>query len=213
MTTVDRAKRGRGITMFLVDMDTPGVRIVRSEPTMMDDEPCEIAFDNVRVPAANRVGGEGEGFKFAQDWINVGRIRHGARAIGVIERCLELAASYAKQRITFGKPLAERQSIQWMLADSYIEQRMLRLAVYNAAWRYDRGEDVRHDAYMVKLFGDRVSFQAADRCMQIHGGIAFTRELPIEKFWRDQRSMMVTEGPEEVLKMTLARHVIESFGG
>src|SRR5690606_16949480 len=132
VTTVDREKRGRGTTMFLVDMDTPGVRIVRAEPTMMDDEPCEIAFDNVRVPAANMVGGEGEGFKFAQDWINVGRIRHGARALGVIERCLELGTSYAKQRVTFGRPLADRQAVQWMLADSYIEQRMLRLAVYNA---------------------------------------------------------------------------------
>lgn len=211
VTTVDRSKRGRGITMFLVDMNTPGVQIVRSETTMMDDEPCEIAFDNVRVPASHMVGGEGEGFKFAQDWINVGRIRHGARAIGVIERCLELAASYAKQRVTFGRPLADRQAVQWMLADSYIELRMLRLSVYNAAWRYDRGEDVRHDAYMVKLYGDRASFQTADRCMQIHGGVAFTHDLPIEKFWRDQRSMMVTEGPEEVLKMTLARHVIETF--
>jgi acyl-CoA dehydrogenase len=212
MATVDRSKRAKGITTFLVDMDTPGVKIVRTQPTMMDDEPCEIAFDNVRVPAAKRVGEEGEGFKFAQDWINVGRIRHGARALGVIERCLELATSYAKQRVTFGKPLADRQAVQWMLVDCYVELQQLRLSVYHAAWKYDRGEDVRYEAYLVKMVGDRASFQAADRCMQIHGGIAFTRELPIEKFWRDQRSMMVTEGPEEVLRMTLARHVLEAYG-
>jgi acyl-CoA dehydrogenase len=211
MATVDRSKRAHGITSFLVDMNTPGVQIVRTQPTMMDDEPCEIVFENVRVPVENRIGEEGEGFKFAQDWLNVGRIRHGARAIGVIERCLEMAASYAKQRVTFGRPLSDRQAIQWMIADSYIDLQHLRLSVYNAAWRYDRGDDVRREAYTVKMFGDRASFQAADRCMQIHGGIAFTRELPIEKFWRDQRSMMVTEGPEEVLKMTLARYVIDDY--
>lgn len=212
MATVDRSKRAHGITTFLVDMNTPGVSIVRAQPTLMDDEPCEIAFDNVRVSAENRVGAEGEGFKFAQDWINVGRIRHGARALGVIERCLELASGYAKQRVTFGKPLADRQAVQWMLVDSFVDLQQLRLSVYNAAWKYDRGEDVRREAYIVKMVGDRASFQAADRCMQIHGGIAFTKELPIEKFWRDQRSMMVTEGPEEVLKMTLARHVLQTYG-
>lgn len=211
LASVDREKRARGITTFLVDMDTPGVRITRVQPTMMDDEPCEIAFEDARVPAINRVGEEGEGFKFAQSWINVGRIRHGARALGVIERCLELAAGYAKQRVTFGRPLSDRQAVQWMIADSYIELQQLRLSVYNAAWRYDRGEDVRHEAYLVKMIGDRVSFQAADRCMQIHGGVALTRDLPIEKFWRDQRSMMITEGPEEVLKMTLARHVLQTY--
>lgn len=209
--STDRSKGARGITAFLVDMDTPGLSIVRAEPTMMDDEPCELAFDNVRVPAENRIGDEGKGFKLAQDWINAGRIRHGARGLGVIERCLELGASYAKQRVTFGQPLAERQAIQWMLVDSYVDLQQLRLLVYRSAWKYDQGMDVRYDAYMAKMLGDRLSFQAADRCIQIHGGVAFTKELPIEKFWRDQRSMMITEGPEEVLRTTLARHVLDQY--
>lgn len=209
--STDRSKGARGITAFLVDMDTPGLSIVRAEPTMMDDEPCELAFDNVRIPAENRIGDEGKGFKLAQDWINAGRIRHGARGLGVIERCLELGASYAKQRVTFGQPLAERQAIQWMLVDSYVDLQQLRLLVYRSAWKYDQGMDVRYDAYMAKMLGDRLSFQAADRCIQIHGGVAFTKELPIEKFWRDQRSMMITEGPEEVLRTTLARHVLDQY--
>jgi acyl-CoA dehydrogenase len=211
LATVDRSKGGKGITAFLVDMDTPGVNIVRVEKTMMDDEPCEISFDNVRVPAWKRIGEEGEGFKLAQDWINTGRIRHGARGLGVIERCLELATAYAKQRVTFGKPIADRQAVQWMLVDSYLDLQQLRFLVYHAAWKYDRGEDVRYEAYIAKMLGDRLSFQAADRCIQIHGGIAFTKELPIEKFWRDQRSMMITEGPEEVLRMTLARHILDQY--
>lgn len=211
MASTDRSKGARGITAFLVDVDTPGVTLVRAQPTMMDDAPYEIAFDNVRVPVANRIANEGEGFKLAQDWINTGRVRHGARGIGVIQRCLEMATTYAKQRVTFGQRLSERQAVQWMLVDSYIELQQLRYLVYNAAWKHERGEDIRNEAFMAKMLGDKLSFQAADRCMQIHGGIAFTKELPIEKFWRDQRSMMVTEGPEEVLRMSLARHVLEQF--
>lgn len=201
----------RGISAFLVDMDTPGVKVVRKEQTMMDDEPCDIVFDNVRVPAWKRIGSEGDGFKVGQVWINHGRIRHGARALGVMERCLELGAKYAKQRVTFGKPLSERQAVQWMLVDSYMALQALRLMVYRTAHRYDCGQDVRYDAYIIKMQGDRLSWECADRCLQIHGGAGLTKELPIEKFWRDQRSMMITEGPEEILKSALARRVFELY--
>jgi alkylation response protein AidB-like acyl-CoA dehydrogenase len=102
----------------------------------------------------------------------------------------------------FGAPLAQRQSIQWMLVDMYLTLKQLRLMTYQTALRYDRGEDVRHDSYMCKYFGDESSFTAADRCMQIHGGIGLTTDFPIETFWRDQRSFTITEGPTEILKMT-----------
>ena len=117
MASTDRSKGARGISTFLVDMNTLGVRIARIQKTIMDDEPCEIAFDNVRVPVGNLVGKEGEGFKISQEWLGVGRIRHGARALGVMERCIEMSVSYAKQRVTFGAPLATRQAIQWMLVE------------------------------------------------------------------------------------------------
>lgn len=212
MARTDTAKEGHGgISAFLVDMDTPGVKVLRKEQTLMDDEPCDILFENVRVPAWKRIGAEGDGFKVGQAWINHGRIRHGARALGVMERCLELGASYAKQRVTFGKPLAERQAIQWMLVDSYMALQALRLMVYRTAHRYDLGEDIRYDAYIVKMQGDRLSWECADKCMQIHGGAGLTKALPIEKFWRDQRSMMITEGPEEILKSALARRVFELY--
>lgn len=208
----DKSKGSHGgISAFLVDMNTPGVKVLRKEQTMMDDEPCDILFDNVRVPAWKRIGVEGDGFKVGQAWINHGRIRHGARALGVMERCIELAVKYAKVRVTFGKPLAERQAIQWMLVDSYMALQALRLMVYRAAVRYDNGEDVRYDAYIIKMQGDRLSWECADKCMQVHGGAGLTRELPIEKFWRDQRSMMITEGPEEILKSALARRVFELY--
>ena len=212
IAATDRGKGSRGgISAFIVDMKAPGVTLVRAQELVIDDRPWEITFDNVRVPVADRIGGEGDGFKHAQHWLNVGRIRHGARGIGVIERCLELGSSYAKQRVTFGAPLADRQAVQWMLADSYMELHQLRLMVYDAAWKYDQGRDIRAEAYMAKIFGDTQSFRAADRCLEIHGGMGLATELPIEKFWRDQRSMMITEGPIEILKMTLARHVLRTY--
>ena len=212
LTDPEKKARG-GITAFIVPMKTPGVKLVRQQELMVDDRPWEITFDDVKVPVEDRIGEEGEGFKHAQHWLNTGRIRHGARSIGVMERCLELAASYAKQRVTFGRPLADRQAAQWMLAEMYTDLHQLRLMVYHAAWKYDRGEDIRNEAFMCKNFGNVQSFIAADKCMQIHGGIGLSTDLPIETLWRDQRSMQITEGPTEVLKMTLARHVLKEYGG
>jgi acyl-CoA dehydrogenase len=213
IAATDRSKGSHGgISAFIVDMKSPGVRLLREQELVVDDRPWEIAFENVKVPVENRIGEDGDGFRYAQHWLNVGRIRHGARGIGVMQRCLELAAPYAKQRVTFGAPLADRQAVQWMLADTYLEMQQLRLMVYDAAWKYDQGRDIRTEAYMAKIFGDSQSFQAADRCLEIHGGMGLTTDLPIEKFWRDQRSMMITEGPIEILKMTLARHVLRTYG-
>ena len=209
----DREKGARGgISCILVDMDTPGVEVIRQQETMMDDRPCEVGFHDVRVPVENLIGNEGDGFRMAQSWITFGRMRHGSLGVGTMERCLELGASYAKQRVTFGEPLANRQAVQWMLVDTYAELHQLRLMVYDAAARYDRGEDIRYQSYMCKYIGDRAGFEAADRCLQIHGGIGLTTDLPIEKLWRDLRSFMITEGPEEILKMALARHVIREYG-
>ena len=213
IAATDREKGSRGgISAFLVDMNSPGVKLLRAQETMMNDRPWEIAFEDVRVPAENMIGGEGDGFKYAQNWISAGRIRHGARGIGVIERCLELGATYAKQRETFGRKLAERQSVQWMLVDSYADLHMLRLMVHTAAAKHDAGEDIRYDAYMCKYLGDTKSFEAADRCMQIYGGMGLTTDLPIERMWRDQRSFIITEGPTEIMKMALARHVVRHYG-
>jgi acyl-CoA dehydrogenase len=213
IAATDRAKGSRGgISAFIVSMKSPGVRLLRAQELVVDDRPWEIAFEDVKVPVEDRIGEEGDGFRHAQHWLNVGRIRHGARSMGVIERCLELGTKYAKQRVTFGQPLAERQAVQWMLAESFMELHQLRLMVYDAAWKYDQGRDIRTEAYMAKIFGDTQSFHAADRCMEIHGGMGLATDLPIEAFWRDQRSMMITEGPIEILKMTLARQVLRAYG-
>jgi acyl-CoA dehydrogenase len=210
-TDPKKGARG-GISCFLVDMNTPGVKIAARHPTMMGDAPCEIVFDNAEVPEENRVGAEGEGFAVAQGWLNEGRIRHGARSCGVAERCLELTMDYVKQRRTFGEALAERQGVQWILADCATELHATKLMVKDAAAKLDAGEDARTETFMVKVYGDEMGFRVADRCLQLHGGIGLTTELPIEKFWRDQRSFMITEGPTEVLRTALARQLLRGAG-
>lgn len=212
MAATDRAKGSRGgISCFLVDMDTPGVQLTTQYETLTDERPWEIVLDNVRVHECQRVGAEGKGFGLGQKWLAGGRLKQAARALGATRRAIELAASYAKQRVTFGKPLSERQSIQWQLVDSHVALKAAELLVLSAAMKFDRGEDARNDAYLVKLFCTEMSWKAADMCLQVHGGIGLTKELPVERLWRDQRSHIITEGTPEIMRMALARHVFESY--
>jgi acyl-CoA dehydrogenase len=213
MAATDRSKGSRGgISCFVLDMDTPGVKLTTRYETLTGERPWEIVFENVRVHERHLVGKEGGGFSLGQKWLGAGRIKQGARAIGATRRCLELAATYANQRSTFGQPLARRQSIQWRLVDTYVALEAATLLVHNAAARIDRGEDDRNDAYLVKLFCTEMAWQAADMCLQVHGGIGLTTDLPVERLWRDQRSHMITEGTPEIMRMALARHVLNTFG-
>jgi acyl-CoA dehydrogenase len=212
MAVTDPAKGAHGgISCFMVDMKTPGLTLVTRYKTMMGEEPWHITFDDMKVPAENLVGKEGEGFKLAQKWLGIGRLKHGARALGVAERCIEMGASYSKQRITFGKPLSERQGITFKLADSYVELHAARLMVYQAAWKNDQKKDIRNEAYMAKLFADEMSFRVVDRVLQIHGGIGLTLDLPLAKWFVDQRSRMITEGASEVMRMVIAREVLKKY--
>jgi acyl-CoA dehydrogenase len=210
VTDPEKGARG-GLSVLLVDMDTPGVRHVRKIDTISRTRPSELIFENVRVPANRLVGTPGQGFRMAQEWITEGRVRHAARSMGVISRCLDLAAKRALERVTFGRPLADRQAIQWMIVDMYQHLHQLRLMTYECSWKSDRGMNVRNESYMCKYFGDEMAFQAADRCMQIYGALGLTSDLPIELFWREQRANMITEGSTEVLKTTLARHILKEY--
>ncbi len=211
MAATDREKGSRGgISCFLVDMDTPGIRLTTQYRTFTEEAPWEIVFEDVVVPASHLVGEEGGGFRLAQQWLGVGRVKQAARALGVTERCLEMGAAYAKQRITFGRPLADRQAIQWMLADAAIAVHGARLMVYQAASRMDEGGDARLEAYMTKLYCTEMAWRAADDCLQIHGGIGLTTDLPVERIWRDQRSHMITEGTPEIMRMVIARTALRA---
>jgi acyl-CoA dehydrogenase len=212
MAATDRAKGSRGgISCFIVDMNTPGVKLTAQYQTMMGDKPWEIVLDNVRVPASHRVGEEGKGFGLAQKWLGAGRVKHGSRALGVAERALEMAVKYAHQRSTFGRPLADRQGIQWQLADIWMDLDKATMLVRRAAAMIEEGQEARVEAYHCKYFADEMAFAAVDRCMQIHGGIALTTDLPIERMWRQQRSYRITEGASEVMRSVIARHVMKAY--
>ena len=211
MAVTDPEKRARGgITCFIVDMKSPGVVLERQWPTMMGDAPWEIVFDNVRVPAANVIGTVGEGFTLAQKWLTEGRIRgHGARPLGIAQRSLDMMIDYAQHRVTFGQPLSERQAVQFMIADSAMELHAARLMVYECAWRSDLGEDVRDLSYMVKVMCTEMTGRVVDRAIQVHGGIGLTKDLPLEWWYRQVRSIRITEGATEVLRWRLGQNVIK----
>jgi acyl-CoA dehydrogenase len=207
LTDPDKRARG-GMSCLMVDMRSPGVKLLRQWPTMMGDKPWELSFDDVRVPVANRIGEEGQGFQLGQKWLTVGRVKgHGARCVGIAQRALEMAIEYARQRVTFGQPLADRQAVQFMIADSAIEIRAARLMVYETAWKADQGQDMRNDSYMTKIFCTEMASRVVDRAIQIHGGVGLTRELPLEYWYRQLRSIRITEGVTEVLRWRLARNL------
>ncbi len=212
MAVTDPEKRARGgITCFMVDMKSPGVTLERQWPTMMGDAPWQIIFENVRVPAANVIGQVGQGFSIAQKWIQEGRIRgHGARTLGIAQRCLDMMIDYAHDRVTFGRPLAERQAVQFMIADSAMELHAARLMVYDCAWRHDRGEDVRNLSYMVKITCTEMAGRVVDRAIQVHGGVGLTKDLPLEWWYRQVRSIRITEGATEVLRWRLAQNLMKN---
>jgi acyl-CoA dehydrogenase len=212
MAATDRTKGSHGgISCFIVDMDTPGVKLGEQYETLTGERPWEIVLDNLSVPTSHLVGEEGGGFALGQKWLGSGRLKQGARALGATRRCLELAASYAKQRVTFGRPIADRQSIQWRLTDTYVELEAATLLVHRASAKSDRGDDIRNEAFMVKLFCTEMAWKAADMCLQVHGGIGLTTALPVERLWRDQRSHMITEGTPEIMRAALVRHVLKEF--
>ena len=215
MAVTDTEKRARGgITCFAVDLKSPGVLLERQWPAMMGEAPWQIVFDNVRVPAANIIGALGGGFSLAQKWIGEGRIRgHVARPVGIARRAVDMMIEYSKVRMTFGRPLADRQAIQFMIADSAMELHAVRNMVYECAWRHDRGEDVRQLSYMTKIQCAEMASRVVDRSIQVHGGLGLMRELPLELWYRQVRSIRITEGTPEVLRWRLAQHIIKNHKG
>ncbi|MFC9085844.1 acyl-CoA dehydrogenase family protein [Nocardiopsis dassonvillei] len=206
VTDPDRGADG-GVTCFLVDREAGWT----SEPidTMGERRPASLVFQDVRVPHENILGEEGRGFELAMKWIGKGRYLLPARALGGCERLLDMAIEYSRTRETFGAPIADRQAIQWMIADSQTEIEALRLLVLHAAWQVSVGRDSRHAQSIAKLFGGVKANEIVDRVMQIHGGMGYTRELPIERFYRDVRLLRIFEGTDEIQRRTIARDLLK----
>lgn len=198
---------GAGVTCFLADRDMGW----KSEPiqTMGEWGPASLIFENVRVPERNVLGDAGKGFELAMSWISQGRYMIPARAIGSAERMLQMAVDYAKIRHSMGQPIAEYQAIQWQIADSYVEIEAAKWLTLYAAWRAQQGLDARHASSVAKLNGAIMANQVVDRVLQIHGGMGYTKELPIERWYRELRLLRIYEGTDEIQRRTIARNLLK----
>lgn len=210
IAVTDKEKRQHGgITCFMVESNRPGFEVVRRIPIMGWEAPAELSFTDVRVPDSNRIGEIGQGFRLAQSWISAAdRLGLGPMALGRSERSLEMAVENARNRVTFGKPLAQRQAIQWMIADSTLEIHLLRTLTHHAAWKADSGEDFRIEASMVRLYASETQSRVVDRAIQILGGYGLSDDLCLARWYRTVRVNRINGGSSEILRFILARHRI-----
>ena len=200
-----------GVSAFIIERDKPGLTW-SPFPVIRSYFPYELHFTDYEVPVENRLGEEGEGFKLAEEWLVHERVPYAAATIGIAQASLDLAIEWARQRETFGAPLSQRQSVQFMLADSDIELRAARLLYYDAAWKADRGRDIKHEASICKVYGTETAGRVVDRCMQVFGGMGVSREMPLERWYRELRIKRIGEGPSEIHRMIIARNLVGGKG-
>jgi len=216
LVRTDRQAGTHGFSMLLVEpgaVGAEGLTIhppekklgLRGSPTQM------LSFDEVRVPLDAVLGEEGRGFQQTMQVLDAGRIGIGALSVGLAQAAYEEGVKYAKQRRAFGKPIADHQAIQWMIADAAMEIEAARTLVYKAAWVKDQGRDFSKVAAMAKLFASEVAERVSRNAIQIHGSYGYSREFPVERIYRDQRLMTIGEGTSEIQRMVIARHVLREF--
>lgn len=202
----DKEKGRDGITCFIVDTDTPGFEVRRIVHTLRTSHPAtEISLDDVHVPNLNVLGDVGGGFALADSMLTLFRITYAAGCVGVAAAAHRMATDYCTQRVTFGEPLSQRQAIQWMLVDNEIDIRTSRWLCLAAASKADAGEPFRFETAMAKLHATEAASQVVDRAMQIHGGYGVSRDLPLERWWRELRIRRIGDGPSEVQRIIMAR--------
>lgn len=201
-------------SMILVPTATPGFNIIRAVPVMGSGGVgghCEIRFEDCRVPLSNLLGDRGKGFKLAQARLGPGRIQHCMRWIGAAQRSFEMMCEYALERKSFGEPLANKQTVQNWIADSAAEIEAARLLTLKAAWKLDREEDARVEISVIKFFAARVLHDVIDRAIQVHGALGYSKDTPLEMFYRDARAARIYDGPDEVHRQAVAQRVLKAF--
>lgn len=209
----DRQEGTRGFSMMLVDTDSQGLTVHPPEKKMgLKGSPTSmISYDHVRVPAENLLGEEGRGFHQTMQTLDGGRIGIGALSVGLAQGAFEESVKYARQRHAFGKPIAEHQAIQWMIADAALEIEAARTLVFKAAWMKEAGKNFSKIAAMAKLFASEVAERVCKNAIQIHGSYGYSREFPVERMYRDQRLMSIGEGTSEIQRLVIARRVLQEF--
>jgi alkylation response protein AidB-like acyl-CoA dehydrogenase len=203
-TTVSKAK---GITAFMVEAASKGLTVGKHEHKcgIRSSSTTEILLDGVEVADANRLGDLGDGFRIAMDTLDGGRIGIASQALGIHRASLEASVKYARERQQFGKPIGEYQAIQWKVADMATDLDAARLLTHRAAWMRDRGEPCTREASMAKLFASRACNRAADEAVQIHGGAGYTKDFPVERYFRDARITEIYEGATDIQRLVIAR--------
>jgi len=208
------AKAAGGITAFLVEKDTPGLKVGYREKTLgLRGVPCNTLYlDNARVPAANRLGEEGQGFKIAQHALDLSRLGMGALALGGCERALEEAIRFSMEHIQFNVPIAQKQIIQNYIANAKTEVEAIRCLVTYTAWLADSGQDFSHHASITKLFSARAAHEVTDKMLQVHGGYGYMKEYAIERYYRDCRALEIIEGTSQIQQFLIARDLYKAEG-
>lgn len=216
MARTDKERKGSsGISAFIVEKGTPGLSLGQIDKKMGQKgaHTCDVIFDNVRIPAANLIGGtEGVGFKTAMKVLDKGRLNIAAASTGAAERMLGDALRYARERKQFGKPIGEFQLIQAMLADSHADIYAARCMVIDAARKRDEGRDVGTEAACAKMFASEMCGRVADRAVQIFGGAGYLAEYGIERFYRDVRLFRIYEGTTQIQQLVIARNLLREGG-
>jgi alkylation response protein AidB-like acyl-CoA dehydrogenase len=206
----DPSQGKKGITAFIVDRNTPGFRVGKKEKKMglHGSGTSEVIFEEAEVPAENRLGEEGEGYKVALSNLAGGRIGIAAQGLGIASAAFEHALNYAKERNQFGKPIARQQAIQFKLADMATEIEAARLLTYRAADLRGQGKPCRMEAAMAKRFATDIAMKAAVEAVQIFGGYGYTREFPVERFFRDAKVTQIYEGTNEIQRIVIANELL-----
>ncbi|MER3489981.1 MAG: acyl-CoA dehydrogenase [Meiothermus sp.] len=209
--TVNPEARHKGVVALVVEKGTPGFKANKLHGKMGQraSGTYELVFEDVRVPAANLLGAEGDGFKIAMNTLDKTRIPVAAGSVGVARRALDEATKYAREREAFGKPIAEFQAIQFKLAEMLMGIETARAYTYYAAWLTDRGLPQAHAAAIAKAYASEMAFAAANQAIQIHGGYGYMHEYPVEKLLRDVKLNQIYEGTNEIQRLIIARHILK----
>lgn len=205
-------KGEKGITALVVEKGTPGFKVGKEEKKLgINATACsELVFTDCEVPAANRIGHEGEGYKVALSTLDGGRIGIAAQALGIAQGAFEAALAYSKERMAFGHPISQFQAIQFMLADMSTELDAARLLIRRAAWKQDSGARFSMEAAMAKLFASEMATRVTHKAIQIHGGNGYSREYPVERNYRDARITEIYEGTSEIQRLVISSWALRS---
>ena len=209
MARTGEGKRHEGVTAFIVDKGTKGFETLRDIPMLAGHRTYELVFEDCRIPGKQLLGEIGGGFAPMQLRLIVRRLQIGAWCLGMCRRALQMMVEHAKQRVTFGQKLADRQAIQWWIADAAMKMHACRLMVMDAARKQDEGKDVRNEASMIKVYATEMASEIIDHAMQTFGAMGVTKELPLHLMAQRVRVMRVYEGPTEVHLMAIARKVLK----